>query len=144
MRSWRLLPVGSRGSTITARTDGVVGPRKDASTVATPTTSSLAAPRMASRWLASVTTTLVGARASTSTSLASTNSCGATTRRHSRRSTTRRQRSSSVPSSLSLATSIMTLMILLLSQVTRSSRGRLRIRSTNCASSPTTQEASAS
>jgi hypothetical protein len=37
MRSWRWWPVGSRGSTITARTGGVVGRMMHATTVATPT-----------------------------------------------------------------------------------------------------------
>jgi hypothetical protein len=66
MRSWRWWPVDSCGSTTIARTGSVVGQRIDASTVATPTTSSPVAPRRASLMLEH-TTTVVDARASGST-----------------------------------------------------------------------------
>jgi hypothetical protein len=42
---WRLWPAGSRGSTKTARTGDMKGPRTDAITVATLTTSSPVAPK---------------------------------------------------------------------------------------------------
>jgi hypothetical protein len=48
MRSWRLWPIGSCGSTTTARTGSVVGQRMDASIAMTLTTPSPIAPRRAS------------------------------------------------------------------------------------------------
>ena len=70
-----------------------MGPSMDDSIAATPTTSSLAAPRRASRRLAHVTTTPFSAMASKSTPSISTSLREDSTRRRSSRSTSKRPRS---------------------------------------------------
>jgi hypothetical protein len=127
MRSWRLWPIGSCGSTTTARTGNIASRRMDASNAVTLTTLSPIAPRRASWRLARATTSLVDARARGSTPLESTSPREDSTRRCSRRNTSRRLRSRSVPSSPPSATLTMTLMTQHLPRVTRRLTGGLRI-----------------
>jgi hypothetical protein len=111
----------------------------DASTVVIPTTLSLVAPRRASLRLAHATTTLVGARASRGTPPASTSRMEDSTRRHSRRSTSRRPRSLSVPSSPPSATSATTPTTHHLPRATKRLTSESRTSLIDYASSPTPQ-----